>query len=87
MNSGSRNKRVGLFFASWLGTRFLFGIELGRLALLRGRPVARIIRFVRQREKLPRSSWTVDPPYSVCVVLDIEQSRLLVHKIPAAGNN
>jgi|GEM_PF-4222737 hypothetical protein len=77
------NRKAGLLFLSWLSGRLLTGIELGKLAILRPRPMVRILRIVHREQTLPPACWTVDPPYVVCVAVDLQRHSLRVHKIPS----
>ncbi len=84
VNTPRKNTKARFFLISWLSTRLLLGLELGRLALLRARPVARIIRIIRQKRNYPPSLWTLDPPHAVCVTIDPEDNTPIVRKIPVA---
>jgi len=79
--------KAHFFLASWLTTRLLIGLELSRLALMRGRPLARIIRIFRQKRELPEAFWTADETGVSYIGLDRAEGNLQILKFPFPNSN
>ncbi|HFE53957.1 MAG TPA: hypothetical protein ENK07_10960 [Bacteroidetes bacterium] len=79
--------KAHFFLASWLTTRLVVGLELSRLALVRGRPLARIIRIFRQRRELPEAFWTADKTGVSYIGLDRSAGDLHILKFPFPSSN